>query len=310
MPDAEHLAANPLKLPGDYYFNRAEVPLALKKVHGHARSHVHDYTDKPHWHDFSELVMITGGRGVQNINGVSYRVLAGDVFVIMGRTMHYFEEYGELEIINIMFDRRVLEEQQEYLNRIPGYHVIFHLEPGLRTSRKFHNMLHLDSAALNHAVTLSTGMEMELGSRSPGFEAAALAGFFQLTVFLSRSLDGVSGNQGSVARLAGLFSALEKTLAQPWDLRRMAKYCSMSPNTLLRTFQVMVGQTPGQYLSALRLNAASGMLADGSRSIAEIAFACGYRDSNYFSKCFRRRFGQSPGQFRRLAARGVRLKRS
>ena len=286
-------------MPGDYYFNRAEVPVALRKVHGYTLTHAHDFTGVPHWHDFSELVIITSGRGVQNINGVPYRVSAGDVFVIMGRTTHFFEEYRELEIVNIMFDPRLLEEMREYLNRIPGYHVIFLLEPELRASRKFHNMLRLDAAELLRAVTMTTRLGMELERRAPGFEAA----FFRLTVFLSRLLDGDGGESGAITRLAGLFSAMEHSLTEKWDLRRMAEYCGMSPNTLLRAFRLMVRQTPLQYLSGLRMDAACGMLADGVMSISEIAFACGYNDSNYFSKCFKKRFGQSPGEFRRRSRR-------
>lgn len=292
-----------LKLPGDYYFNPAEVPMALRKVRGCTVTHPHDYTGVPHWHEFSELVIITSGRGVQRINGVPYRVSAGDVFVITGRTTHFFEEYRDLEIVNIMFDPKILGEMREYLNRMPGYHVVFLLEPELRTSREFHNMLRLDAGELVRAVTMTTRLGMELERREPGFEAAALAEFFRLTVFLSRSLDSAAGGSGTVARLAELFSVMENSFAEKWDLRRMAACCSMSPNTLLRAFRLMVRQTPLQYLSGLRMDAACGMLADSAMSISEIAFACGYNDSNYFSKCFRKRFGQSPGRFRRRSRR-------
>jgi AraC-like DNA-binding protein len=51
----------------------------------------------------------------------------------------------------------------------------------------------------------------------------------------------------------------------------------------------------------LRLQRARAMLADprndGMR-IGEMAYACGFNEISYFNRCFRRRFGASPTQFR------------
>ena len=54
----------PVKLPEEYYFSSEIVPCAVVKVHGNALSHEHNYTGIPHWHDFSELVIITAGTSV------------------------------------------------------------------------------------------------------------------------------------------------------------------------------------------------------------------------------------------------------
>jgi AraC-like DNA-binding protein len=32
--------------------------------------------------------------------------------------------------------------------------------------------------------------------------------------------------------------------------------------------------------------------------VSEIAYACGFNEVSYFNRCFRRRFGASPTQFR------------
>jgi AraC-like DNA-binding protein len=51
----------------------------------------------------------------------------------------------------------------------------------------------------------------------------------------------------------------------------------------------------------LRLQKARTMLADprfDRVKIGEIAFTCGFNEASYFNRCFRRRFGASPTQFR------------
>lgn len=287
----------PVKLPGEYYFSREIVPCAVVKVHGSALSHEHNYTGIPHWHDFSELVIITAGSGRQNINGVSYPVSVGDVFVISGKTTHYFEEYRNLEIVNILFIDHVFQGMREYLNRIPGYQLIFRFEPELRTSKEFHNTLHLTADSLAYAMNIIRKMETEFSGRNPGYEAVVVTYLFDLIIFLSRSRDNRSANQ-PITRLAGLFSRLEASFQEDWTLERMAKYANMSVNTLLRNFQSAAKQTPLNYLTSLRLNAASHLLVNTDSPVSEIAYLCGFRDSNYFTKRFQKFCKMPPTAFR------------
>jgi transcriptional regulator GlxA family with amidase domain len=51
----------------------------------------------------------------------------------------------------------------------------------------------------------------------------------------------------------------------------------------------------------LRLQKAHSMIGDprfDRLKIGEIALACGFNEATYFNRCFRRRFGGSPLQFR------------
>ena len=286
-----------IQIPGEFYFQEGFVPVAIRRVRGTVLTHPHDYTGVPHWHDFSELVIITSGSGVQNINGTSYPVSVGDVFMITGKTAHFFEDYQNLEVVNFIFSDKIFSNMQEYLNRIPGYHLIFRLEPELRNRREFHNTLTLSAHALSYVLGLIRKMELEFEFRKPGCEAAILSAVYELTVFLSRST-GNSTEKQPLSRLAGLFSLLEASYQEDWDLQRMAKCSSMSVNTLLRAFQSAVNQTPLQYLTTLRLNAACSLLKNTDQQVAEIAFSCGFHDSNYFTKRFRSRFHMSPTEFR------------
>ena len=285
------------QIPGDYYFKRGFVPVAIRRVRGTVLTHTHNYTGIPHWHDFTELVIITSGDGVQNINGMSYQVSAGDVFVITGKTSHYFEDYRNLELVNIIFSDDIFQDMQEYLNRIPGYHMIFRLEPELRNRREFHNTLNLSAHSLAYIMGIVRKIQQEFDFMKPGCEAAIISHLLELTVFLSRASDSRGGNQ-PMSRRAGLFTILENSYHEEWDLERMAKYTSMSINTLLRTFQASVRQTPLQYLTSLRLNAACSLLLQTDQQIGEIAFACGFHDSNYFSKRFYSKYHMTPSEYR------------
>ena len=124
-------------------------------------------------------------------------------------------------------------------------------------------------------MSLIRKMDSEFTGSNPGYEAAVMTGLYDLILFLSRSQDSCRGSQ-SVTRLAGLFSALEASFQEDWPLERMAKFTSMSINTLLRAFQSAAKQTPLSYLNSLRLNAAGHLLLESDRPVTEIALSCGF----------------------------------
>ena len=61
----------------------------------------------------------------------------------------------------------------------------------------------------------------------------------------------------------------------------------------------MVSVTRDTYLLDLRLRVAAEKLMSEKSTVTDIAFQCGFNDSNYFTKLFRRKYGQSPRAFRK-----------
>jgi len=62
-----------------------------------------------------------------------------------------------------------------------------------------------------------------------------------------------------------------------------------------------VGETASGYLREKRLELAASMLSSptsSDRRITEVAYACGYNSSSYFSTEFRKKFNESPASFR------------
>jgi gentisate 1,2-dioxygenase len=87
--------------------------------------HEHDLTDLMHYHDFSELVIITTGAGFQIINGTEYPVSGGDIFLLQGFSEHAFRGREKLSLINIQFAPSLLPMPLAFLRKIPGYNVMF-----------------------------------------------------------------------------------------------------------------------------------------------------------------------------------------
>ena len=89
---------------------------------------------------------------------------------------------------------------------------------------------------------------------------------------------------------------IEDHLHQPITLEDLSRACSTSPNYFCSLFKEVTGKTPGEYITALRMETASKLLLAGN-SVADTAFACGFRDVSYFISVFRKRVGVSPKQY-------------
>lgn len=89
------------------------------------------------------------------------------------------------------------------------------------------------------------------------------------------------------------------TPQNPWTLDALAKQVGMSRSAFVSKFGRMVGQTPLEYLTALRMRKAEALLAEGRMSTAAIAEAVGYRSEPAFSKTFKKLVGIGPGAYKR-----------
>ena len=87
---------------------------------------------------------------------------------------------------------------------------------------------------------------------------------------------------------------------QSIGLDAIATRASVSVYHFLRSFSAVIGVTPHQYLVRTRLRHAARLLADGTRSITDVAAEVGFGDLSNFIRTFRRAAGVSPRRFRRL----------
>ena len=83
------------------------------------------------------------------------------------------------------------------------------------------------------------------------------------------------------------------------SMEQLAQQAGLSLSRVERLFQRVFHYSPRQLLLQSRLAAAVSMIeAGGERSIAEIAYACGYTDHSAFSRQFKAHAGMSPVQYR------------
>ena len=258
-----------------------------------------------HRHEFSELVVVFGGRGTHLALGEKHPLAAGDVFLIGAPgPPHGFADTRRLALYNLLFDRKRLGE----LLPAQAHPVLaelgrLELVPGRGAP------LHLDARELETTLEILRGIEREQGRAQNCSAPALVARFVLLAVELSRMRRSrgdadapASWERRGGGRLAELLMQLAEHPERAVSRREMAEKLCVSESTLQRLFRRRTGLAPHDFLMQLRLKKAAALLLGSELAVSEIAAATGFADSNYFCRRFRRYAKLSPLEYRRRAA--------
>lgn len=113
---------------------------------------------------------------------------------------------------------------------------------------------------------------------------------------------GKAGPMDSPARLAPALELITSRFQESLSVPQMAKACGMSVRSFEGHFDRLMGQPPSVYLSRCRVQAAATLLRTSDRTIAEIAYECGFGTLSSFNRAFQRHMGQTPREHRNEAA--------
>ncbi len=100
-------------------------------------------------------------------------------------------------------------------------------------------------------------------------------------------------------KLTEAVTLMEANIEEPISLDELSNYVGISRRQLERLFQKHLNCVPTRYYLKLRLNRARLLLLQTSKSIVDIALACGFISAPHFSKCYRDLFGIPPRDERR-----------
>lgn len=92
---------------------------------------------------------------------------------------------------------------------------------------------------------------------------------------------------------------IHKNYNEKITLAEIAKNASISTRKANRLFQEVIHQTPFEYLMHYRLNRTRELLENTDLSITEISYQCGFTDSTYMGKQFKKIYNETPTEYRK-----------
>jgi AraC family L-rhamnose operon regulatory protein RhaS len=240
--------------------------------------------NKEHCHEFDELVIVKSGHGLHVINSQPLFIKTGDVFYVKKDEYHFYDELGTLKLINILINPDV------------DFNFIKNIEPLLSklTSDSLNDYAWLDSTGLAKAIDISKNLfikkDKPANANTLKLEQEAL--FLQLITLIFEYKHTVSDN--TEHKINKILKFVQNDCFSEVNWNELSEQFEVPLRTLFRHLKEKTGMTPENYLKRLRLISARKKIRETDITITNIAFDCGFSNSNHFATAYKNVFGISP----------------
>ena len=82
-----------------------------------------------------------------------------------------------------------------------------------------------------------------------------------------------------------------------FNIDTIASSIGLSRSAFFKKLKSLTGLAPVDLVKEIRLNKSIELLKNTDMSISEVAYAVGFKDSGYYSKCFRKKYNQTPREY-------------
>ena len=264
-----------------------DFPLAYYPVDIHHER----YRMPMHWHRETELIRIRQGRLNLYIDDREVVAGAGDLMLIAEGVIHGGDPENCVYDC-VVFDAGLLLGAEACARSLRGL-----LSHSIFLKRQ---TIEADDELRDAAQRLFERCEAGVAENALGITGA----LFELFGGLVRrradaQLDTPSSRFGQKAeQLKPALEYIETHYSQNITLESLARLTGMSPKYFCRFFKNIVHRSPIDYVNYYRVECASHFLISGDMTVAEIAQHCGYNDSSFFIKQFRKYKGTTPKRYR------------
>ncbi len=248
--------------------------------------------------DYDELTVVLSGSATHIVNNERYMIQKGDVFVVGNNIAHGFEHPQNFKICNIMYRPNLIDHAARDIKECAGYHALFVLEPYLSKDFHFTNKLRLSISTFETVSQLIASLIQEYEGNNVGRITLLESLFLNLVVVLTRTYKLKEESHHSVLNLAISLAYINKHYPEHITIEMLANHMHMSVRNYSRIFHKAYGMSPNSYIIQLRIQHAYALLRNPDLTISEIAYLCGFQDSNYFSRQFKRSAGLTPTHYR------------
>ena len=244
-------------------------------------------------HPFHELFYLALGECTAFISHNIYKFHHGDIVIVPAGTIHKTDYTGKgmHERIVISFKPTVTE----WLNNVVGTDIVSDVMQAGVISIPEKRRDYIESL-LEKLLFENEGQD----PLSPGFVSVALA---ELMLFITRCknyeenvIKEIEVNNRIMQEVA---TYIYNHYSERLILEDVALKFTLSSSYLSKKFKSVTGFGFKEYIINVRIQHACELLLNTNKSITDIAFECGFNDSNYFGDAFRRTKGISPNKYRK-----------
>ena len=227
-----------------------------------------------HWHNFYEMEIILSGSGSYFINDAAYELPQYNVFLLTTTDFHSARTEAPVELINISFDEKFLDESNLLELLFP------------RTEKAYA----LEAEELARIVAAAELLEHEC--RIDGKSKKQLLQYILNSLFQKSSSFQELGSQG--VKKAVIY--MKEHFREPITLSMLAAEAGYHPAYFSELFKKYTGETYTEFLNNLRLGYARTLLANGV-AVSQVCFLSGFNSLSNFGAIFKKNYHISPREY-------------
>lgn len=249
------------------------------------------FPEAAHDHDYFEVFLIESGKTAHWINGVSQVLEPGQLAFLRPHDVHAFSANKKTgcQIINVMFRAETAAHlAQRYAPSVAGRF--------FDAATPLPEVHMLSEARFTRAVNVA--QQLQTSHRS-------LARIEEFLLFLTNRVAhaAVSDQNEAPKWFSEACSAAQSREVFSQGATGFIKVAGRSHEHVCRTCKAVTGMTPSEYINKIRLEYAGHLLRSDEVSIDDVVDDCGFENTSYFYRLFRRQFGTTPKAYRRANQR-------
>lgn len=233
-----------------------------------------------HYHNYYELYFLREGSCSYFIDDKSYDIKAGDLVLIPSGVIHKTKYDG-------VYTRKLINFSRHYIPKsaIPAVSSITYV--------------YRNDNIVPEINEIFEKIEEEC-KKEDEHTPDALKSYTQLLFILIARNDNMADHSApGNPFVESAIKYIQRNYANDITLSSIAKMQSVSPEHLSRSFKKETGFGFNEYVTLVRLQRAERLLSENPNiSVSEVAYSCGFNDSNYFTNRFKRAYGMPPLRFR------------
>lgn len=252
-----------------------------------------------HWHDEMELVVIKKGQGYVSVDFDKHLVHSGDIIMICPGCLHAIEQDAsyKMEYENIIFKPELLSSGANDLCMLQ------YMKPLLDGTLPVEHFLTPAHEVFESLSNCIRQIDLVCVDQTTGWQLAVKSALFYFFFLLiserQKKTVSISHNPKSLEKMKTVLKYVEEHYTEKLTIDDMAKLTFYSKSHFMKFFKVHMGTGFTEYLNDYRLAMAARLLKSSDESILMIAEESGFDNLSYFNRIFKRKYGVSPGSYRK-----------
>ena len=265
-------------------FRFPALSLNIRKITASKTAHFRD----THFHNAVELVKINSGKITCRIKEQTISLSSGNVLLINSAVTHnlVYSEPVSMTYMQINIDKYL-----EY-SSLPDDSFLYKFIRNNSLKNYFISNIN------GELFDIFNNIEKECNKKLPAYDVYIKSHILALTAFMYRNelLSDISllCDKKNFSELIPSIEYIDKNYNIKLSLDEIAEKINADRFRFCRLFKAATGSTAFEYINFVRLHMAEMMLTTTKKSIAEIAFDCGFASIQYFNRTFKEYHGHTP----------------